>query len=697
VNAEPVSAPWRGAAEAAAPVTARPWLWRCLERPAYGASSLAIAYFLGSLLGLSLQFPGTQISVFWPPNAVLLAALLVTPRRRWRLLILAVLPAHVLAQLLMGIPITAVLINFVGNTGEALLGAVAVDRFLKEPRRLDDLRAVILIVLLGGLLAPAVMSLVVAQLFGWLGLTTSTWLSWRLRLLTNTLAVVTLVPPVVVASTTTRSPAFAPFLRRHEPGPGEAGLLITGILVIGLVVFALPQAGAGWSPVLLYLPLPLLLWAALRFGMLGASLSVLALGALALTAAVNDFGPFASRDPVSNATSLVLFLIASGVPLLMLAALLNEREDVDLGRRRIESLHGAVLASLRDRIAVLDRDGIILEVNESWRASGSAPPGANYLESWRLEADRFGEGAAHMLLGVQSVLHGAQDRFHLEVASSEPTGSWFEISAERLKRPEGGAAVTSTDISARKNAELEAREQRQELAHLTRVAMLGELSGAMAHELNQPLTAILSNAQAAQRMLAREPADLAEIRAILRDIADDDRRAGEIIQRLRAMLKKDDPQFLPLDLNEMAGEVLALERSDLIARNVAVTTELDFGLPPVRGDRVQLQQVLLNLVLNACESMQGRPTWERRIDVVTVRDHDAARLCVVDRGIGIQADELERVFEPFFTTKRNGLGLGLSICRSIVSTHGGRLWASNNEDAGATFHLTLPFHDSPTT
>ena len=153
-------------------------------------------------------------------------------------------------------------------------------------------------------------------------------------------------------------------------------------------------------------------------------------------------------------------------------------------------------------------------------------------------------------------------------------GDWFGYSVESLRRPEGGALVRPTDITARKQAELEAREQRLELAHLTRVATLGELSGAMAHELSQPLTAILSNAQAAQRLMARPEPDLIEIRSILADIVDDDRRAGEVIERLRAMLRKDEPQFLPVDLNQVVADVLALERSDLITRRVTVSLEL---------------------------------------------------------------------------------------------------------------------------
>ncbi len=659
---------------------------RWVPHTVLAAVVVAAGYFLGSLLGLSLRFPETGVSAFWPPNAILLAALLVTPRRRWWTYLAAVLPAHLLAQALKGIPFTVVLINYAGNAGDALLGAVLIQRFLGESQRFDRLRAMVLIVFFGGILAPALMSFVVAELFVWIGRNADPWVAWRLRLLTNTLAVCTLVPPLVLALTKARLPGGRAAPHRRA----EASAMLTGLLVVGILVFELPRAGAGESPLLLYAPLPFLFWAATRFGLAETCLSMLTLGALAMWGIFHGRGPFVAHAPVENATSLVLFLNVVFVPLLMLAALMMERKSVDEGHRQVETLHSAVLASVHDQIAVLDRDGTILEVNESWSGAGREGPGTNYLDLCRREAQRYGESEARMLVGLEAVLSRARERFQMELAC-RVSRQWHEISAEGLMRPEGGAVITYADVTSRKSAELEAREQRQELAHLTRVAMLGELSGALAHELNQPLTAILSNAQAAQRMLAREPIDLIEVGEILRDIAEDDRRAGEVIQRLRAMLRKDEAKLLPLGVNELVAEVLSFAHSDLITRNVSVTTELAAELPPVYGDRVQLQQVLLNLVLNACEAMSARQREERRLTLVAVRDGEAGvRVSVIDRGTGIPADELERVFTPFFTTKEHGLGLGLSICRSIVAAHGGRLWASNNEECGATFHLTLP-------
>jgi C4-dicarboxylate-specific signal transduction histidine kinase len=242
-------------------------------------------------------------------------------------------------------------------------------------------------------------------------------------------------------------------------------------------------------------------------------------------------------------------------------------------------------------------------------------------------------------------------------------------------------------------SEAVASEQRQELAHLSRVAVLGELSGTLAHELNQPLAAILANAQAAQHFLAADPGN-PRLREALDGIVEADVRAGDIIKRLRALLKRGELQAQRLDLNEVAREALALVDGDLRGRDLKVTTDLAAGLPAVVGDRIQLQQVLLNLILNACDAMAATPSPERRLRLVTGPGaNGSVVLRVEDRGTGIPASDLERIFEPFQSSKTQGLGLGLPICRTIVSAHGGRLWATNNPQRGATLHVELPGTD----
>jgi len=247
------------------------------------------------------------------------------------------------------------------------------------------------------------------------------------------------------------------------------------------------------------------------------------------------------------------------------------------------------------------------------------------------------------------------------------------------------------DITERREAELDSARQRNELARLSRVAVLGELSGALAHELNQPLAAILSNAQAAQRLLARQPADLDEIHSILGDVVEDDLRAREVITRLRLLLEKGEVRQQSIDLNEVVSGVLRLVNSDLLLQGVTAHTDLAPDLPAVSGDSVQIQQVLLNLILNGCHAMTNGDGRERKLALRTAaRDGDGVLVTISDRGPGIPPTDLDRIFEPFFTTHAGGMGLGLAVCRSIIGAHGGRLWATNDEGAGASFHFTLP-------
>jgi PAS domain S-box-containing protein len=250
----------------------------------------------------------------------------------------------------------------------------------------------------------------------------------------------------------------------------------------------------------------------------------------------------------------------------------------------------------------------------------------------------------------------------------------------------------SLDITKRKQAEEQAERQRNEMAHLSRVTMLGELSGSIAHELNLPLSAILTNAQTAQRILANRDADLVEVREILNEIVSEDKHAADAIRRLRLWLTKREVQQHSLSINKVVRDMLKLIRSDLIRQNVELRTELAPNLPAVTGDPVQLQQVLLNLVINACDAMADCHASQRRLVIRTGIENGSRTLMVsiIDQGCGIPEENVEQLFEPFFSTKEKGMGLGLSVCRTITAAHRGRLWVTNNADRGATFHLSLP-------
>ena len=240
------------------------------------------------------------------------------------------------------------------------------------------------------------------------------------------------------------------------------------------------------------------------------------------------------------------------------------------------------------------------------------------------------------------------------------------------------------------NAERESARLRQELAHIGRVSALGELTGSLAHELNQPLTAMLNNAEVAQQHLEAEVIDVAKLQDILTDIVADDKRAAGVIRRLRTMLKKGELEHVALNVNDVVREVTDLLRTDTILRDIPVHLDLAGGLPMVRGDRAQLQQVVFNMVLNGLEATSASDGRARGLMIRTSTDDRNVIVAVEDSGTGVDMADLDRLFEPLYTTKREGLGMGLSIARTIVGAHGGEMRAFNNAGGGATFAFTLP-------
>ena len=250
---------------------------------------------------------------------------------------------------------------------------------------------------------------------------------------------------------------------------------------------------------------------------------------------------------------------------------------------------------------------------------------------------------------------------------------------------------TARDITERKKVQKESIDLRNQLAHVTRVASLGVFVASLAHEINQPLAAILNNAQACLKFLEAVPPDIGEVRGALEDIIADDNRASDVIRRLRSMLKKADHEWRVLEINEIVVGVVNLLIREFRARNISVSCNLAPGLPPVRGDAVQLQQVILNLLRNAFEAFEDSAGGHGIILVASSREGtEGIRISVRDSGCGISDGDMPRLFDPFFTTKPGGLGMGLPINKTIVEAHGGRLWAENNPDRGATFHVVLP-------
>ena len=301
---------------------------------------------------------------------------------------------------------------------------------------------------------------------------------------------------------------------------------------------------------------------------------------------------------------------------------------------------------------------------------------------------------------VDTALRDALDtngEFEVEYRIEAPDGEsrWYSARgrADHAQAPRLlGVAI---DVTQRKRAEIQAEQDRAALYHMTRVSLLGQLSASIAHQLNQPLASILGNAEAAQKMLEREPVDLPELREICADIVAEDHRAAQVIRRLGVLFKRGEPLFEPLDVNELVRDTIEFTRSILTTRHVTLAMHLAPALPPIAGDRVQLQQMLLNLIVNAADAMAELPEDRRVLTIATTLDAGAVRLSVADRGPGVPAEALEKLFEPFWSTKAGGMGMGLAICRSIVEAHRGSLLVTNAPAGGAEFCALLPALASP--
>jgi signal transduction histidine kinase/integral membrane sensor domain MASE1 len=837
---------------------------------ATAALAVALAYYVGASVGMSLRLSPIAPSFLWPPNAILTAVLLLAPPRQAWILLLAALPPHLLVQTQAERPLGLALAFFVTNCSEALVAYFLLRRWKALPLRFGTLRGTAAFIGAAVVAAPFISSFADAAVRA-LSQGEAYWLAWRTRLHSNVVAQMVLVPVIVTGVTWGWTG-----LRRVTPARWmETGALVAGLLGVAYFVLLVENpaiASPAFPSTGRILFLPFLLWAAVRFGPPGVSLSLL-LGALvALGGAARGTTPFARLPATEGVLVLQTLVIVVGIPLLGVAALLEERRAVarDLeGRLRFEELlsrvsgafvhvasdrmdlafeaalrrvgeyagaqrvvlfrlgrqdlelayswsapekpppvrvlardewpwhverlvreevitytrpeevpaeaaperdrlrglgivshlvlpaaaggpvvgglslatldaprewspelvqqlrlvaevlasalfrketedalraseliKSAILSSLNSGVAVLDRAGRIIAVNDRWgELGGQNRPGrearlgvgANYLGVCRQAAAEGDAEAKEVLAGIEGVLQGSEDTFSAEYPCPTPAGErWFFMQVAPLRWPNGGAVVSHTDITERRHAEAEAERSRQELAHFLRVSTMGVMATSLAHELNQPLAAIMANVQAAARLLESEARpELREVRSILADVVEEDKRAGEVIRRLRELLKKGEPERVPLNLNALVREVARLVHSDALIRRIAVRLELDPATPIVRADRVQIQQVVLNFVLNALEATADCGPDHRSVLVRTHRGRNDVQLAVDDEGTGL-GNAASRVFEPFYTTKPAGMGMGLSIARSIILAHGGTISATNNPVRGATFSFTLP-------
>ena len=376
------------------------------------------------------------------------------------------------------------------------------------------------------------------------------------------------------------------------------------------------------------------------------------------------------------------------------ARLSDELREREQQMTRAEERFRLVVEASPSGIVLMNGQGRVVLVNaETERLFGYTREELTGQPVEMLVPERFRGDHPAYRAGFLAAPHARAMGFGRELFARRKDGTEFpaEIGLSPVPRDDGPLVLAAVvDVTARKRAEAEMLRLQAELAHAGRMSTMAQLATGLAHELNQPLGAILRNAEAAELLLARSPPDLEEVRAILADICRDDHRAGEVIDHMRGLLKRRGLERVELDVAELIDEVLVLVQPDAASRQVRLGVEVPNVLLPVRGDRVHLQQVLLNLILNGMDAMAEVPAERRRL-VVRARQADAGtvEVAIADAGPGVAAAKLARLFEPFFTTKPDGLGLGLPISATIVGAHGGRIWADSGP-AGATFYFTVP-------
>jgi C4-dicarboxylate-specific signal transduction histidine kinase len=469
------------------------------------------------------------------------------------------------------------------------------------------------------------------------------------------------------------------------------GLFATAAFAFGVIA---KSETTSYLPALLYLPLPLVLWAAVRFGVTGATGAALIVGATMLWWGLKNGSLFSAPSGETNVLAEQTFLLSITVPAFLLGAALEHIRRIQ--RQAVESEERMALAAASSNIGLWIHSyatGQFWTTQHSRMLFGLPPASTTTLDDLLSRVHEADAGAAAAT--IKSAIK-ARSPIVCEFRVPGPTGDlrWMGLRGKpRFESPGVATEMTGTfaDITPRKLAQEEAALRQRELTHLMRVAMLGELSGGIAHELSQPLTSILSNAEAGRMLLGdRSPDD--DLVAIFDDIISEDRRARDVILHLRSLLKKGDAAFETIALNDLVNSTLDLLHSEFISRRITVQRCLATEHAVIEGDPVQLQQVILNLVTNAIDAMDtinGHPLSGRVITVsTTMVVPNAVDVAISDRGTGLP--DHGELFAPFFTTKPKGLGLGLSICSAIIKAHGGSLELKDNPDHGATAHFQLP-------
>lgn len=638
------------------------------------------AFYVAYRYGMT--FSHATASPFWFPDSVLLCALLLTRPRHWWLFVLAPLPIRLLVEVPADSSLWFLLSTFAIDSAKGVLAATILRRFIAYPFHFASLRQLALYGASAVLLIPALGAFAGAAARSALGY--DYWSSWEQWFLGNSLAHLVVTPIVFywILGVRWRLPV-------HEPRRwAEAALLVCGLLVTGYLAFEWPTEAGKFAEPRFYAPVPFLVWAAIRFGMRGATGAVAIIACYAIVAALQERGPFAGQSAADTGLALQHFLLLRAAPLYVVAVLIEQARDMERSLRESELRFRDLADSAPIMIWMSGVDKLCSYVSSGWLAFTGRTVQQEIGDGW---ASSVHPADRQHCLETYTTAFDQRRPFEVEYRLRRHDGAYRWIIDRGVPRhARHGAFIgyvgTALDVTDLRTAQ----QTQRSLEHASRLAVVGELTAMVVHEVKQPLSAILMNTEAAELLLKSDSPPLDQVREILADIREDDERADRAIQRMRALLSRREFRMQMLDLNECIADGLKLVVGDLQQRGVRLETDLAPDLPAVAGDPVYLQQVLLNLVVNGMDAMQAEPQPRLIVRTVACRD-EGVEVSVCDCGRGIPTERFEDMFDSFVSTKKEGMGLGLSIARSIMEGHRGRIWAENNLTRGATFHFLVPF------
>lgn len=642
--------------------------------PIAAAVIFGLLYYAAVAAGFAFEFPGTTLPAVWPPCALLFAALMLTDSRRWWLLFLS-FPAHFAAHRDVDLPLWRLAFEL-GLTWIIVAGAILSLRALnrdENPYSLRGLAMYLLVALLVALAPHGVNAWPVSS-------APVPVLGWRTVYLSNVAAVLTMAPAFVLWAT------FGAQWVRRATLQKSAEVALIGLAILVAYTPAILDADSNAPVYLLLLPI---LWAAVRFGVAGAASAMFFATGLLAAIVVAPPRLLVGDVPMLGILDLQIFLIVSSLTGLIVSVLMAEREKTAEALQQRDERFQLVLRATNDVIFDWDVESGALW----WSPDGDGSVHDSRLSNINDWIERVHEEDRERFTAAKDAVLASRDEvweIELRVRRRDGSAMHVHVRASILRSPSGAALRmigSQMDITDRKQLE----DTDRKLQHAARLAAIGQITASIAHEINQPLGAILNNAEAGLLLLESGSINADEMKLLLLDVRNDDLRASEVIRRLRDLLQHHAQQHSRIDVNEIVREVAQFVAAE--ARRRCVRLDLQCApTAPICGDRIQLQQVLLTLILNGMDALAGSANSRRQIRIQTGLRSDAmVQVQVSDSGGGIPAQHLPNIFDSFYTTKNDGMGLGLAIARSIIESHSGRIWAKNNEEGGgAVLQFELP-------